>query len=106
VLAALVGEVGVFGEEAVAGMDGVGADFLGDLQIFSVTEIALFRRADRSNRPRRRIGRGGGAVDLRCNGDRLDPDFPAGPDDRRAISPRLAMRTFFMDAALVMNPVF
>jgi len=75
-------ECGVFGEEAVAGMDGVGAGFAGDADDFVNVEIAF-------------AGRGGAdgislvgeadverfAVDFAEDGDGTDAEFAAGAKD-------------------------
>ena len=95
-LVAGAGEVGVLGEEAVAGVDRLGARLLGGLDDLLDVQVALGRDrgADQEGLVGlahvRRI-----AVDLGVDGDRADAHLLQVRATRIAISPRLAMRTFW-----------
>ena len=91
-----LGEVGVLGEEAVAGVDGVGAGLLRGVE-------DLLDRPGRSRRgscrrgrtPRRRPGRAGRPGRARRRRRRWSrPSSLQARATRTAISPRLAIRTF------------
>ena len=76
------GEIRVLGEEAVAGMDGLGARPPDGLDDAVHVEIAL--RGRRGPDEDRLVGEAdveGGAVRLGIDGDARDAHLPAGPDD-------------------------
>jgi hypothetical protein len=76
------GEVGVLGQEPVAGMDRLGARAARRLQHALLVEVALRRRAwaEQVGLIRdRRVQRA--AVGLRVDGDRADPELPERPED-------------------------
>ena len=81
-LGAGAGEVGVLGEEAVAGMDRLGAGLLRGLDDLGDVEVALgrHRRADQEGLVGLAHVRGV-AVDLRVDGDRADPHLLQGAGD-------------------------
>ena len=77
-----LGELGVLGQESVAGVDGLGAGRLGCRQDLGLVEVALGRR-----RATERNGLVGHAnvqrfvVDVRVDGDALDAHLAGGTDD-------------------------
>jgi hypothetical protein len=94
--AAVVGEVGVLGEKAVAGVDGVGTGLFGDLEDLLRNEVTLFGRggADQVGLVREAdVERS--AVDFRVDRDRLDADLSAGPDDPKGDFSSIGDENFF-----------
>ena len=76
------GEVGVLGEEAVAGVDGVGTTALDGVEDGVGVEVALgCRLTAESERLVGEPGVQGVAVELRVDGHRCHPEFSAGTDD-------------------------
>jgi hypothetical protein len=90
-----LGKVGVFAQETIAGVDGLGVGHLGRRDDGRHVEVAQRRR-------RRADADGlfgqldvfGFAVGLGIDHHRLDAQFAAGALDAQAISPRLATRIF------------
>ena len=89
-------EGGVLGQEAVAGVDGLGARLLGDLEDLLHLQVALGGRArGRAGTPRRRAATWGASR----SGSEYTATLPTPSSSsvrmtRMAISPRLATRTF------------
>ena len=97
------GEVGVLGEEAVAGMHTVGAALADRVEDRLGVEVALGGRlAARARTPRRRGGRGARSGRVRSTPRRSAmPSSRAARMTRTAISPRLAIRIFCSTGANV-----
>ena len=77
-----VGKVGIFREEAIAGVDAVAPGGLGHRQQGVLIQIAVrgLGGADAHRLPRQ-LDMEGVRVRLGVNGHRLDPQLPAGPQD-------------------------